>query len=388
MLTISPYHGSRNQVDFKSLGGFDVGSSKRLTGTITGALIDEGEFVLKESGKVCPDGIQSSSHFVTSILNRVEELKRASVEKLGEKVDEVIIFTTGRPRKAVDGHYEVKKFSTLYDKDNNCLEHVDYTPVQKALPETKLVILNDMHGAVSAILDKMPIEEIPESGMVVKTGGGFGTGYFKKVQVNGVPHVKISESRDGRREIRGVAMEDYGCNVKSFIRNFCEGVGMDEETIQTYIKKGDTRFVTGEDSEFLANNKYSSDLMEKASRKAVSKYAEGIANCIKLKMFDDGEELNQVFLSGKWSAGIDNFVVKNSELWGTEHLNLPRLIKSYIIKNAGTENMSRIKNLKVSIVSDIKDNTEGAPFLYKKDYKIENELERGRDIVSVYVPVS
>ncbi len=375
-----------NQLGIKA--SMDVGSSDKICGTAKEKLYDRDYSVLlHDSGKLCPDGIKNSQDLVEHLAEKFENCM-AFAKKAGKKINELIIFTTGRPRLQEDGSYKIARFTTLFAKNGEELNNVDYSQFKYRFHGVKVSIFNDMLGAMSAVLQKIKPSEIPDSGLVITTGGGFGTGYFKKINSNGHSLLKLSESRDGRRPIHGTTMEEYGNSIRAYIRNFCSELGMDEQKIMHYINKGDGSFVTWKNPEFFKENPISQEVMSRASKKSIDRYAEGIAHCVKLKIVDDGGSLNQVFLSGRLVDGINNFIENHSEIWGKQELNLEKLIKSNLENDVGAENLAKVKDFKVSITSGISDNTEGATFLLGKKYKVRNEQERGQDIVSIYVPIA
>ncbi len=386
------YNLSKKQVNFGYRCYLDIGSSDPTKGTIKLVIREGNEILHRLSGKLCPDGIESSKHFVEQIISVIKACKEKCIDKINllpklkQACEEIIIFTTGRPYPTEKGTYFLKRFSTLSTHTNEELKNIDYSPIQEKFKDTKITILNDMIGAAGAVLKRIKYKKIPNSGLVITTGGGFGTSYFKKVTKNGIPYIKISESRDGNREINGHRMEKYAASVRALIRNFCKEFGFAQSTIAKYEHAGDARLITSEDPDFLneiiKNPQYSINFVNEASKETIDKYAEALAHCIKLKTVDDGEKLDKVFLSGKIIAAIDRFINGNPQLWKRNNFSLEELINKYL----KAETKKTRSNIKINIISDIKDNTEGGLFMQNKDIKIIKEQERGLPIVSVLVP--
>lgn len=388
MLTITPYTPSKSRSNVKFEGAYyDLGASDRFCGNGKRAITNLGKVIFHDSAKLCPDGINNSKHLVRRICKKLQEAQKILFKMTGQKLEEIIIFTTGRPVPTKGGSFEIEKMRTILDHDGHSLEHVKFSYLQKKFPHVKINVFNDMIGASCAVVNRLKPEEIPNNGLVITTGGGFGTSYFKKVVKDGAEYIKISESRDGRREIGNEALEDYGAAVPSLIRNFCKGLKMNDKSIEKAIKDGDARIVTKESPEFISKNNFEPELMNKASKKAINKYAEAIAHCVKLKTVDDGEELNHVFLSGRLIDGIDRYIKGNPQIWKKEELSLEKLIKSYLNADAEAANADKVNNVKFSIISDIKDNTEGGLFLENKNFIVAKEKERNQNIVSILVPM-
>lgn len=388
MLTINPYTPNKNRSNVKFEGVYiDIGASDRYCATFKRAITDKGKVIFHDSEKLCPKGINSSKHFVRRIIKKIKNAQELLAKATNEKLEEIIIFTTGRPAPTKGGSFEIEKMRTILDHDGHSLEHVKFSQIQKKFPHVKINVFNDMIGAACSVVNRLKPEDIPNNGLVITTGGGFGTSYFKKINIDGVPYIKIAESRDGRREIGKTAMEDYGAAVPSLIRNFCKALKMNNKSIEKAIKDGDARMVTMENQAFIDNNNFEPESLNKAAKKAISKYAEAIAHCVKLKTVDDGGELNQVFLSGRLIDGLDRYVKANPQIWNKKELSLEKLIKSYLTADAGPANADKVKNIKFSIISDIKDNTEGGVFLEGKKFIVGKEKERNQNIVSVSVPL-
>lgn len=387
MLTINPYNPNKNKFNVKFEAVYiDIGSSDRYCATVKRAITDKGKVILHDSEKLCPEGINSSKHFVRRIIRKIIKAQEFLAKTSSQKLEEVIIFTTGRPVPTKGGSFEIEKMRTILDHDGHSLEHVKFSHLQKKFPHVKINVFNDMIGASCAVVNRLKPEEIPNNGLVITTGGGFGTSYFKKVVQDGAEYIKISESRDGRRGINKTALEDYGAAVPSLIRNFCTSLKMNKKSIEKAIKDGDARIVTMQNQSFIDSHNFEPELLNIASKKAINKYAKAIARCIKLKTVDDGAELNHVFLSGKLIDGIDNYIKRNPQIWNKNELSLEKLIKSYLTSDAGVANVDKVKNIKFSIISDIKDNTEGGVFLEGKNIIVGKEKERNQNIVSVLVP--
>lgn len=388
MLTITPYAPNKKRSNVKFEGAYyDLGASDRYCATFKEAIIDKGIVIFRDSQKLCPKGINGPKHFVRRIASKIKHAQKILAKTTGKKLEEIIIFTTGRPVPTKGGSFEIERMRTILDHDGHSLEHVKFSYLQKKFPHIKINVFNDMIGASCAVVNRLKPEAIPNNGLVITTGGGFGTSYFKKVAKDGAEYIKISESRDGRREIGNEALEDYGAAVPSLIRNFCKALKMSDKSVEKAIKDGDARIVTMESPEFIDKNNFEPELMQKASKKAINKYSEAIAHCIKLKTVDDGEELNHVYLSGRLIDGIDRYIKGNPQIWNKEELSLEKLIKSYLNADAGAANIDKVNNVKFSIISDIKDNTEGGVFLESKKFVVEKEKERNQNIVSILVPM-
>lgn len=393
MLTIKAYNQDRKKykINFKQ-GSLDVGTSAIKNATVKAMASQASEIIYRESDLLCKNGIKNGKEIVSNLGDWAQKVKDA-YEATGEKLKELIIFTSGRPRpvKTAKGKtYIVKRFSTLEQTNGEYPKNVNYAPLLKRFPDVKIEIFNDMIGAASAIARKVGFNEMPNKSLVMTTGGGCGTSYVEKTNIDGIPHLKISESRDGKRLLNkngeDIAIESYGSSVKALIRNFCKDLGLDDIKTKEYIDSADARIVTSEKAEFIEGNNFSPEILNKASQKAIDKYAEGIAHCVKLKIVDDAEKLDQVFLSGRLIDGLNKFIEKNPQLWESKELSLEKLIKKHLTENAGKEYFDKIEDMKISIISDIKDNTEGSLFLEGKNYKTEKEEERGKRIISVYVP--
>lgn len=392
-MLINDIQNQRSNINFKQLH-LDIGSSNPYCATVKRMVYHSGDIIDRQSGLLCPEGIKNEKSFVNRFVKLIKEGKKLYEENTKQKLKEVIIFTTGRPRPVKTEDiitYNVKKYSTIFKEDKTNLENVDFSPLTKKFKDVKISIFNDMHGAISAIISKLPKEEIPENGMVITTGGGFGTGYFKKIDVNGVEHIKTIESRDGNRLINkngnDIKLEIYGASVRALIRNFCTELGFDEQQIQKYIAASDAKIVTLGNPDFIQENNLSSDSIKKASKTALDKYSEAIAHCVKLKVVDDNDKLDKIFLSGKLVDGLDNFIKENSNLWNKKDFSLEKLIKNFLYNDAGDINKSKIDDIKFSVISDIKDNTEGGIFLENRKYNVETLQERGKDVISILFPL-
>ena len=104
---------------------------------------------------------------------------------------------------------------------------------------------------------------------------------------------------------------------------------------------------------------------------ALNRYIDAISQAIKSRL---NEGLDTVFMTGKLISGINDYLIKNSQIFKKEYTNLEKIIQE------------RVSNpIKIHIIDGIKDNCDGAMFLENKITKTKISQERGLPVMSLLV---
>ncbi len=370
-----------NNVNFGYKIAVDIGASV-AGGSFKLKLYDKGMIIDEFSKHLSPGGVKSSDEFISRISDSIkfaQNMSKNATDRLpnpaSRKLEAIDIFTTGRPEKIDESQYKIKRIRTIRSiETGESLENVDFSPLKTTF-NTTVHVFNDMLGAACAVLNKTKLSG--DSTMFITTGGGFGVSHIKKVKLNGENHLQITESRDGRRLIDGQALEEYGASVPALIRNFLTVQNKPAQTIQELINIGDARILFGGNPELA--RKYNLKPEPEATKFALDRYIDAISEGIRLKMPDG---LDTVLMSGKLISGIDEFLMQNSQIYNKTHTNLSSEITERLQAKVGKDKLPEIR-----IVSNIKDNSEGA--LYLEDKKITTQMTQERDlpVMSLFVKI-
>lgn len=92
--------------------------------------------------------------------------------------------------------------------------------------------------------------------------------------------------------------------------------------------------------------------------------------------------LDNVLMSGKLISGIDDFLLKNSQIYNKQYTSLSNEITARLQTKVNKNKLPHIR-----IVNDIKDNSEGALFLEDKKIITRMTQERDLPVMSLFVKV-
>lgn len=370
-----------NKVNFGYKIAVDIGASV-AGGSFKLKLYNKGLIIDEFSKHLSPGGVKSSDEFIHRISDSIkfaQEMSKNATDRLADpaarKLEAIDIFTTGRPEKIDEDNYKIKRIRTIKSLETGkSLENIDFSPLKTRF-NTKVHVFNDMLGAACAGLNKTKPDG--NSTMFITTGGGFGVSHIKKVKLNGENYLQITESRDGRRLIDGQPLEEYGASVPALIKNFLSKQDVTEQTVQELVNIGDARIVLNGNQELA--QKYSLKDLPDATKYALDRYIDAISEGIKLKMPDG---LDNVLMSGKLISGIDDFLLKNSQIYNKQYTSLSNEITARLQTKVNKNKLPHIR-----IVNDIKDNSEGALFLEDKKIITRMTQERDLPVMSLFVKV-
>lgn len=251
-------NGYRNNVSF----GFNIYGD-------CGASIPEGSIKMKldpkgemspfdlEPGVVCPKGIINVEDFLGGVATNIAEAVKGNLDKLPEDDKElenvVLVIPAQTKANRVSVISNLKASST---KDS--LRDIDFNHIPSLLAARgvnvsdnfKLVVANDMYGAVSGVLnkvleDKEQYKDLLKPGstsVIVMPGGGLGVGRFEVDE--GKIRIIAEESGHIITEAKGKCLEADAASVPALIGNFAQALGLSEKEKETLVKTGNAKIPT------------------------------------------------------------------------------------------------------------------------------------------------
>ncbi|MCM1338132.1 MAG: hypothetical protein NC191_00490 [Muribaculaceae bacterium] len=369
-MQISP---KSNNLNFGYKAAIDIGASVS-GGSFKIKLFNNGLIIDEFSKHLSPGGVKSSNEFIERITDSIDfaaKMAKNATEKLSDtkerKLESINIFIAGRPEKQNENSYIINRIRNIRSTETGeSLKDVDFTSLSAKF-DSSVYVFNDMIGAACAGLQRQPMEG--NSAMFITTGGGFGVSHIKKIKLDGKDFFQITESRDGRQLLEGKPLEEYGASVPALIKNYFKHQNISESTVQELVDIGDARVVLHENPTLI--NKYGLDISPKNTLFALKRYIEAISHAIKLRA---EEGLDTVLMSGNLISGINEYLMRNSKMFGKQYTDLEKLISERISKP-----------IKIHIIEGIKDNCDGAMFLENKVTKTQMSQERGLPVMSLLV---
>ncbi len=250
---------NRNNVSFGFNFYGDCGASLPTKATMKTTLDPKDKsqkFALKES-IVCPEGILSIEDFLGGVANNIAATVKGSMDKLPEddrELENVALFI---PAQAEDNRVKIisnlRVASTgeqLHDLNFNDIQGLLAARGVKVSDNFKLVVANDMYGAVAGVLnrvleDKDKYADLLAPGtknLIVMPGGGLGVGMFEVDE--GRIRIIAEESGHIVYEANGKTLEADGASVPALIRNFAKAVGLSDKEQETLVKTGNAKLPT------------------------------------------------------------------------------------------------------------------------------------------------
>lgn len=214
------------------------------------------QFALKE-GIVCPKGILSVEDFLGGIANNIAAAITGNMDKLPEndrELENIAMFIPAQARnnrvKIISNLRVAGTGEQLHDLDFNDIQGMLAARGVKVSDNFKLVVANDMYGAVAGVLSKVLQEkdkyaDLLQAGcqnIIVMPGGGLGVGKFEV----DVDRIRISSEESGH--IKPIAnqecLEADGASVPALIRNFAKALGLSDTEQETLVKTGNAKIPT------------------------------------------------------------------------------------------------------------------------------------------------
>ncbi len=362
-----------NNLNFGYKAAVDIGASV-AGGSFKMKFYNQGIVIDEFSKHLSPGGVKNSTEFVGKIADTISFMTGmaknaldALPSELEKKFEELYVFICGRPTKVAENDFFIRKIRNIKALEtDDGLENVDFSILKERFPETKINIFNDMTGAACAGINRVKPENLSNSSMFITTGGGCGTSFINKINIDGKDYLKVSQSHIGRRLMHGEAIEEYGASVPALIRNYLSKQNVSEETVKELLSIGDAR-VALNGSPVLAQ-KFGLKKSLAGTNFALKRFTDALAQAVKIRL-NEGEKLDTVLLSGSLLSGINDYLLKNSKT------ALPELLSKKIGK----------KCPEIKLIEGIKDNVEGAMFLENKSTFTDTFMEDNLQLLSLYI---
>ena len=362
-----------NNINFGYKAAVDIGASV-AGGSFKMKLYNQGIVIDEFSKHLSPGGVKNSQEFVQKIADTVSFMKNmaknaldALPSELEKKLEELYVFICGRPTKVGENDFFIRKIRNIKGfETGDGLENVDFSILKERFPNTKINIFNDMTGAACAGINRIKPENLSNSSMFITTGGGCGTSFINKINIDGEDYIKVAQSHIGRRLIHGEAIEEYGASVSALIKNYLSKQNVSDETLKELLAIGDARVALNE-SPVLAQ-KFNLKKSLAGTDFALERFTDALVQAVKIKL-NEGEKLDTVLLSGSLLSGINDYLLKNTKTALTELLS----------KKIGS------KCPEIKLIEGIKDNVEGAMFLENKFTFTNTFMEDNIQLLSLYI---
>lgn len=368
-------------------------------------------FMIKD-GIVCPNGIKGTEDFLGGVANNIAAIVAKNIDSLPENdrvLDNVALFI---PAQSQDNKVKIisnlKVASTkeqLHDIDFNHVKGMLLARGVKISDNFKLVVANDMYGAVSGVVNRV-LENKDKYGdllttgsknLIVMPGGGLGVGMFEVDR--GRIRIIAEESGHVVTRAKGKTFEADAASVPALIGNFAKSLRLSEEDKEKLVKTGNAKIATQypvwmednseeyhklmdtglfEHTESKDGNAYlvikkggrpiTKEEFNKASKYSVGKFVEDIARLCAIKV---NAKAKSALLTGKLIDKINKDIAHNPAYHGK---NIEQMITERIpsyLDPVGAS-LAAVKDFKV-IYMKMDDNTEGGGLILNGEQVGEND---------------
>ncbi len=368
-------------------------------------------FVIKD-GVVCPNGINGAQGFLGGIADNIATIVRQNIYNLPEDdrfLDNVAIFVPAQSQ-----NNKVKIISNLRDSSTKAqLRDIDFNHIQgmltargvKVSDHFKLVVANDMYGAVAGVLNEVLQNEDKygdlltkgSKNLIVMPGGGLGVGMFEVDR--GRIRIIAEESGHVVSKAKGKTFEADGASVPALIGNFAKSLRLSELDKEKLVKTGNAKIATQypvwmednseeyhklmdtglfEHKETKDGNAYlvikkdgsaiTQEEFNKASKYSVGKFVDDIARLCAIKI---NSKAKSALLTGKLIDKINKDISHNPAYHGK---NIEQMITARIpayLDPVGVS-LAEVKKFKV-IYMKMEDNTGGGSLILNGEQVGEND---------------
>jgi len=369
---------------------------------------------------VCPDGIKSSDDYVNGIITCIHQfvgMAKGNIANLKGNDQKLSGVVLNAPCQVINNIGNI--IPNLKDPQGNSLKGVDFGKVKSDVLNSKdmevdksnfkFLATNDLPGAAAGVAKILASRGMLKDGFdfsVIMTGGGCGIAEGKCINNSlQIVATELGHIKPINKEIKtqDENIEKHGASAPALIRNYFKELSkldyeFKEEDIDTLVKIGKSQLVlehhvkitpdslqwnelldtglyeekeegervitkSGKEKGLLeSTKKIEKKDHEKASKKAIEKYIDSIAQLCQIEV---AKGTNLIVLTGPLASRIRDYTVKHSDDF--DQKSLSELIEEKTTSYMDQTLVTLADSYKFKVVTDIEvpDNTIGGGILLK-----------------------